>query len=199
MRYWAELILRIRFGGPHAPVPRPPLYRGVAIVPRDHWTEQGIPLRDQRACQGSIRTDLPRLAREVLPFILCCHVCVSLRPHCALIAPPLRPNSATSASTSTSSFTNSATSRYQTATLDHHTPVIQFSSPFSYLPSNYYVPKLTYRWYWFPGYIFQALSTFSWMTWIAPDNANLTTVTGFWSGMGLNPWPTFDYNNLGRV
>lgn len=25
-------------------------------------------------------------------------------------------------------------------------------------------------WYFFPGYIFQALSVFSWVTWIAPDN-----------------------------
>ena len=34
------------------------------------------------------------------------------------------------------------------------------------------------------------------MTWISPNNANLDTVTGFISGMGLNPWPTFDWNNL---
>ena len=34
------------------------------------------------------------------------------------------------------------------------------------------------------------------MTWIAPNNANLDTVTGFFGGMGLNPWPTFDWNNL---
>jgi OPT family small oligopeptide transporter len=34
------------------------------------------------------------------------------------------------------------------------------------------------------------------MTWIAPNNATLDTVTGFYGGMGLNPWPTFDWNNL---
>ncbi|KAK4687087.1 hypothetical protein P7C73_g3042, partial [Tremellales sp. Uapishka_1] len=50
--------------------------------------------------------------------------------------------------------------------------------------------------FFFPGYIFQALSVFSWMTWISPNNATLDTVTGFYSGMGLNPWPTFDWNNL---
>ena len=51
-------------------------------------------------------------------------------------------------------------------------------------------------WYFFPGFIFQGISIFSWMTWISPNNANLATVTGFQSGMGLNPWPTFDFNNL---
>jgi hypothetical protein len=51
-------------------------------------------------------------------------------------------------------------------------------------------------WYFFPGFIWQSLSVFSWMTWISPNNANLDTVTGFYGGMGLNPWPTFDWNNL---
>lgn len=50
--------------------------------------------------------------------------------------------------------------------------------------------------YFFPGYIFTALSAFSWMTWISPNNATLTAVSGFYTGMGLNPWPTFDWNNL---
>ena len=47
---------------------------------------------------------------------------------------------------------------------------------------------------WFPGYIFMALSSFSWMTWIAPNNVNLAAITGFYSGMGINPVPTFDWN-----
>ncbi|GFZ47046.1 hypothetical protein JCM24511_04272 [Saitozyma sp. JCM 24511] len=50
--------------------------------------------------------------------------------------------------------------------------------------------------YFFPGFIFQALSVFSWITWIAPNNADLDTVCGFFGGLGLNPWPTFDWNNL---
>jgi OPT family small oligopeptide transporter len=50
--------------------------------------------------------------------------------------------------------------------------------------------------YFFPGFIFQALSVFSWITWIAPNNPDLDTVTGFFGGLGLNPWPTFDWNNL---
>jgi OPT family small oligopeptide transporter len=50
--------------------------------------------------------------------------------------------------------------------------------------------------FWFPNFIFTALSAFSWMTWIAPDNMNLGTITGFNNGIGLNPWPTFDWNIL---
>ncbi|KAJ6616612.1 OPT-domain-containing protein [Mycena sp. CBHHK59/15] len=50
--------------------------------------------------------------------------------------------------------------------------------------------------FWFPDFIFQALSYFNWMTWIAPDNVNLAAVTGSVSGLGLNPIPTFDWNQL---
>ncbi|CAK7567423.1 MAG: hypothetical protein SEPTF4163_005387 [Sporothrix epigloea] len=48
----------------------------------------------------------------------------------------------------------------------------------------------------FPNYIFQGLSTFSWMTWIAPNNVNLSAITGFNNGVGINPVPTFDWNNI---
>lgn len=34
------------------------------------------------------------------------------------------------------------------------------------------------------------------MSWIAPNNGPLNNVTGFVNGVGLNPWPTFDWNNL---
>lgn len=49
--------------------------------------------------------------------------------------------------------------------------------------------------FWFPNYIFQVLTYFSWMTWIAPNNRELTTITGFNNGLGMfNPLPTFDWN-----
>jgi hypothetical protein len=51
-------------------------------------------------------------------------------------------------------------------------------------------------WFWFPDYLFQALSIFNWMSWIAPNNLNLNTVVGFNNGLGLNPLPTFDWNIL---
>jgi hypothetical protein len=50
--------------------------------------------------------------------------------------------------------------------------------------------------FWFPGYIIQAMSYFNWITWIAPDNVNLAAVTGSVSGLGLNPFPTWDWNQL---
>jgi hypothetical protein len=49
--------------------------------------------------------------------------------------------------------------------------------------------------YWFPGYLFTALSTFNWMTWIAPNNPLLALLTGSETGLGLfNPITTFDWN-----
>lgn len=47
---------------------------------------------------------------------------------------------------------------------------------------------------WVPSYLFQALSTFNWMTWIKPDNFDLAMVTGSMSGVGINPIASFDWN-----
>ncbi|OAV90498.1 hypothetical protein PTTG_28303 [Puccinia triticina 1-1 BBBD Race 1] len=46
----------------------------------------------------------------------------------------------------------------------------------------------------FPDAVAGFLGTFNWMTWIKPDHVNLAAITGSVSGLGLNPWPTFDYN-----
>ncbi|KAJ7101240.1 OPT-domain-containing protein [Mycena belliarum] len=50
--------------------------------------------------------------------------------------------------------------------------------------------------FWFPDFIFQALSYFNWITWIAPNNVNLAAITGSVSGLGFNPLPTFDWNQF---
>jgi OPT family small oligopeptide transporter len=50
--------------------------------------------------------------------------------------------------------------------------------------------------FWFPDYIFQALSTFNWITWIKPNNLNLVNITGSVTGLGINPIPTFDWNTI---
>ncbi|KAL6454682.1 LOW QUALITY PROTEIN: OPT2 Oligopeptide transporter 2 [Candida maltosa Xu316] len=52
----------------------------------------------------------------------------------------------------------------------------------------------SFVYFWVPNYLFQALSTFNWITWIKPDNKNLAVVTGFFGGLGLNPISTFDWN-----
>ncbi|KAK9234215.1 OPT oligopeptide transporter protein-domain-containing protein [Lipomyces kononenkoae] len=48
--------------------------------------------------------------------------------------------------------------------------------------------------FWIPDYLFNALSTFNWLTWIAPKNFVLAVITGSSLGLGLNPIPTFDWN-----
>lgn len=49
---------------------------------------------------------------------------------------------------------------------------------------------------WVPSYLAQFLSTFNWMTWIAPNNFNLAAITGTADGLGLNPISTFDWTVL---
>lgn len=51
-----------------------------------------------------------------------------------------------------------------------------------------------FLYFWLPNFLFPALSYFSWMTWIAPQNTLLDVVTGFTNGLGFNPFPTFDWN-----
>ncbi|KAK5059812.1 hypothetical protein LTR84_009695 [Exophiala bonariae] len=53
--------------------------------------------------------------------------------------------------------------------------------------------------FWLPNYLFQALSFFNWTTWIAPDNVILAIITGSLCGLGLNPWPTFDWNVVSSI
>lgn len=50
--------------------------------------------------------------------------------------------------------------------------------------------------FWFPGFIFGALSTWNWMSWIAPNNMAYNAIVGINNGLGLNPVPTFDWNHL---
>ena len=47
-------------------------------------------------------------------------------------------------------------------------------------------------WYLFPGYLFQALSYFSWVCWIAPGNVPVNQMFGYVHGMGMS-LITFDW------
>ena len=58
---------------------------------------------------------------------------------------------------------------------------------------------ISFLYFWIPGYLFQALSQFNWMTWIAPDNMNLAIATGSFGGLGINPIPSFDFNVIGTA
>ncbi|KAJ5259589.1 hypothetical protein N7478_012570 [Penicillium angulare] len=57
----------------------------------------------------------------------------------------------------------------------------------------------SFCWYWFPDFIFPALSTFSFPCWIAPKNKVVNQLFGMTSGMGLLPI-TFDlFDNAGKT
>ncbi|KAK9472937.1 OPT oligopeptide transporter protein-domain-containing protein [Dipodascopsis tothii] len=51
----------------------------------------------------------------------------------------------------------------------------------------------SFVYFFFPDFIFKTLSTFNWMTWIAPQNVKLAIITGSYLGLGVNPIPTFDW------
>ncbi|KAK9450478.1 OPT oligopeptide transporter protein-domain-containing protein [Limtongia smithiae] len=52
----------------------------------------------------------------------------------------------------------------------------------------------SFVYFFLPDYLFTALSSFNWMTWIAPQNKALAFVTGSKMGLGFNPWTTFDWS-----
>ncbi|KAK9364396.1 OPT oligopeptide transporter protein-domain-containing protein [Lipomyces kononenkoae] len=52
----------------------------------------------------------------------------------------------------------------------------------------------TMVYFFIPDYLFTALSTFNWITWIAPQNKNLAFVSGSRIGAGFNPITSFDWS-----
>ncbi|KAL7416350.1 OPT-domain-containing protein [Mrakia frigida] len=48
--------------------------------------------------------------------------------------------------------------------------------------------------FWFPGGLFEAMSYFNWITWIAPNSVIVMAIFGQISGLGFNPIPTLDWN-----
>ena len=53
-------------------------------------------------------------------------------------------------------------------------------------------------WYWFPGYLFQALSYFNWVCWIAPKNIIVNQLFGYYSGLGMS-LITFDWSQIAYI
>lgn len=53
-------------------------------------------------------------------------------------------------------------------------------------------------WYLFPGYLFQALSYFSWVCWIAPNNVPVNQMFGYVHGMGMS-LITFDWAQIAYI
>ncbi|GAA5877802.1 hypothetical protein JCM16303_000242 [Sporobolomyces ruberrimus] len=50
-------------------------------------------------------------------------------------------------------------------------------------------------WYFFPGFLFTALSAFSWVCWIAPNNVVVNQLFGVSSGLGMGIF-TFDWSQI---
>ncbi|KAH8096862.1 small oligopeptide transporter [Cristinia sonorae] len=53
-------------------------------------------------------------------------------------------------------------------------------------------------WYFVPGYLFSALSMFSWVCWIAPNNVKVNLLFGYRSGMGFSLL-TLDWNQVALI
>lgn len=61
-----------------------------------------------------------------------------------------------------------------------------------------YVLAASFAWYWFPGFIFTALSYFTFVCWIKPHNVVVNQVFGYRSGLGIIPI-TFDWTQILQV
>ncbi|KAH7907731.1 OPT oligopeptide transporter [Hygrophoropsis aurantiaca] len=61
-----------------------------------------------------------------------------------------------------------------------------------------YVCLGSFFWYFFPGYLFQALSYFSWVCWIAPDNVVVNQLFGYVNGLGMSGI-TFDWTQVSYI
>ncbi|BGP43973.1 hypothetical protein JCM10450v2_008189 [Rhodotorula kratochvilovae] len=61
-----------------------------------------------------------------------------------------------------------------------------------------YVLAGAFIWYWVPGFLFVALSAFSWACWIAPNNAVVNQLFGVSSGLGMGLL-TFDWSQISYI
>ncbi|KAG2088568.1 OPT oligopeptide transporter protein-domain-containing protein [Suillus discolor] len=53
-------------------------------------------------------------------------------------------------------------------------------------------------WYLVPGYLFQGISYFSWVCWIAPENIVVNQTSGYVSGLGMS-MVTFDWSQIAYI
>lgn len=56
----------------------------------------------------------------------------------------------------------------------------------------------SFLWFWFPGYIFTALSIFNWVCWIAPNNVVVNQLFGYQTGLGMG-FLTFDWSMISFI
>jgi OPT oligopeptide transporter protein len=58
-----------------------------------------------------------------------------------------------------------------------------------------YITVVSFLWYFIPGFVFPALSTFAFVTWIFPKNVTVNQLFGMTTGMALLPF-TFDWSQI---
>ncbi|KAH9911356.1 OPT oligopeptide transporter [Epithele typhae] len=56
----------------------------------------------------------------------------------------------------------------------------------------------SFLWYFFPGYLFQALSYFNWVCWIAPKNVVVNQLFGYYTGLGMSA-VTLDWSQIAYI
>ncbi|PBK98438.1 OPT oligopeptide transporter [Armillaria gallica] len=56
----------------------------------------------------------------------------------------------------------------------------------------------SFCWYFVPGYLFTALSTFTWVTWMAPNSVPINEMFGYVHGMGMSVI-TFDWAQIAYI
>ncbi|KAH8120611.1 glutathione transporter [Phellopilus nigrolimitatus] len=61
-----------------------------------------------------------------------------------------------------------------------------------------YAMGASFVWFWFPGYIFTALSIFNWVCWIAPNNVVVNQLFGYQTGLGMG-FLTFDWSMISYI
>ncbi|CAE6436660.1 Sexual differentiation process protein isp4 OS=Schizosaccharomyces pombe (strain 972 / ATCC 24843) GN=isp4 PE=2 SV=2 [Rhizoctonia solani AG-1 IB] len=61
-----------------------------------------------------------------------------------------------------------------------------------------YVFIAGFFWFFLPGYLFSALSYFSWVCWIAPNNVKVNQMFGVFHGMGMSLF-TFDWSQIAYI
>ncbi|GAA5871140.1 hypothetical protein JCM3774_006803 [Rhodotorula dairenensis] len=61
-----------------------------------------------------------------------------------------------------------------------------------------YVAAGAFCWFWLPGFLFVALSAFSWVCWIAPNNVVVNQLFGVSSGLGMGLF-SFDWAQIAYI
>ncbi|KAJ3477668.1 hypothetical protein NLI96_g10300 [Meripilus lineatus] len=62
----------------------------------------------------------------------------------------------------------------------------------------FYAFACSCAWYFFPGYIFQALGYFNWVCWIVPNNVVVNQLFGYNTGLGMS-LITFDWSQIAYI